>query len=75
MSPLLQQFNNDVHTRDEVIGFIHNFIDQEALRKLYKKEDVSAMSEARTLIDSAFDNLNELYGIKIPAKKKINQAK
>lgn len=74
MNPL-QQFQNDKFTRDEVINFIHNFIDNQALTKLYKKEDVSAVAEARELIDSAFSELENQYGIKNKTTKSVNKAR
>ena len=72
---LLQQFQNDKFLRDELINFLHNFIDNQALTKLYKKEDVSAVAEARELIDSAFSELENQYGIKEKATKPVNKAR
>jgi hypothetical protein len=75
MSQELNQFYNDVHTREEVVAYIHAFIDQEALKRVYAKEDVSAVADARSLIDSAFSNLENEYGIRNKAPVNKNQAR
>ena len=76
MNPqLLQQFNNDVHLRNEVIAFLNDFIEQEAVKRVYAREDVSAVADAKELVDLAFAELNNLYGIKDKAPKPISQAK
>lgn len=76
MNPtLLNQFNNDVHTREEVIAFIHNFIDQKALENVYKRADVSSFADARELIDLAFSELDTLYGFRNKTPNNKNQAR
>lgn len=75
MNQLLNQFYNDEHTRNELIEFIHDFIDQEAISRVYNKEDVSAVADARQLIDLAFSELQNLYGIQTKAKKSENQSR
>lgn len=75
MSQELNQFYNDVHTREEVVAYIHAFIDEEALKRVYAKEDVSAVADARSLIDSAFSNLENEYAPRNQTPVTKNQAR
>jgi len=75
MSQLLNQFYNDEHLREELLAYLHDFIDEEALKRVYAKEDVSAVADARLLIDSAFSNLENEYGIRNKAPVTKNQAR
>ncbi len=72
---LLQQFTNDPHTRNEVLAFVIDYINNEALEMIYSKEDVSGIADAKKLIEGAFDNLITQYGIKDKTKKSVNKAK
>lgn len=75
MNQLLNQFNNDVHTRDEVIDFIHEFINQESLKRVYERADVSGIADAKELIDLAFSSLDDIYGIRNKTPVSKNQSK
>lgn len=68
MNNLLGQFNNDFHTRDALMEFFSDYVDAQALDKLYKGEDVSHVKQAKELIMGAFDYLKDLYAI--PTKPK-----
>ena len=72
---LLNQFYNDEQTRNELIQFIHNFIDQEGLSRIYNREDVSSVADARELIDLAFSELENIYGIKEKVAQRKNQSR
>jgi len=61
MNQLLNQFYNDEQTRNELVQFLHDFIDQEAISRVYNREDVSAVADARELIDLAFSELQNIY--------------
>ena len=74
MNPL-NQFTNDVKMRDEVKGFIDAFIDTEAVKRIYAREDVSAIADAKELIDLAFDDLIKTYAAKVKTSKPISQAR
>jgi hypothetical protein len=75
MSQLLNQFYNDEHLREELLAYLHNFIDEEALKRVYAKEDVSAVADARSLIDSAFSNLEDEYAPRNKTPIAKNQAR
>jgi len=72
---LLNRFYNDEHTRENVLQFLYAFIDAEAVRRVYAKEDVSAVADARTLIELAFSSMQDLYGIRPQTPKPYSQAK
>jgi hypothetical protein len=72
---LLNQFYNDEQTRNELIEFIHNFIDQEAISRVYNREDVSAVADARELIDLAFSELQNIYEPKNKVAQRKNQSR
>jgi hypothetical protein len=74
MNPL-NQFTNDVNMRDEVKGFIDAFIDTEAVKRIYAREDVSGIADAKELIELAFNDLIQNYGIKDKTSKPISQAR
>ena len=73
----LQQFSADSGTREELLQFIHDFIDEEALKRIYsdKIEDIYSVADARKLIDKAFDHLSTIYGPKQSTPSQANEAR
>ncbi len=69
MPQLLKQFYEDKHTREAVHNYLIEFLKEEGVRKIFDKEDVSGVSEAKEMIDKAFDNLETIFAPK--AKPKI----
>jgi hypothetical protein len=74
MNEYLRQFNGDYHTKELVKQFILDFINQEALNKMYAKQDVSHISDAVELLNKSFEELENIYGIKQQPADKTNQA-
>lgn len=72
---LLQRFQTDEHLRNEVIAFIDNFIQQEAVKRVFERKDVSAVADAKELIDNAFSELENLYGFKDKTNNSVCQSK
>ena len=72
---LLRRFQTDANLRNEVIAFIGNFIEQEAVNRVFKREDVSSVADAKELIDLAFNELENLYGIKKETPQRKNQSR
>lgn len=72
---ILRRFNGDEQTKQALLEFIHAVINDEALDKMYKRIDVSHISDAKELIDKAFDELNNQYGIKEQPAANTNQAR
>jgi hypothetical protein len=52
-----------------------SFLEEEAVRKVFAKEDVSGIADARECIEKAFYNLEVLFGEKPKAKEQINKAR
>ena len=75
MQDLLNRFYNDVNTRDQVIEFLNSFIDAEAVRRVYAREDVSAVADARELIEKAFSSMEDIYAPKTTTPKSISPSK
>ena len=75
MPDYLRQFNGDYHTKELVIAFIMDFINEEALRLMYEKKDVSHIADAVHLINKSFEHLENIYGIKEQKPTSTNQAK
>jgi hypothetical protein len=71
----LRQFNGDYATKEALIAFVHEFINEVALKRMYAKEDVSHIGDAAVLIDGAFEKLETLYGIQDKQKQITNEAK
>jgi len=75
MDALLRQFNGDVHTKDALIEYIHLFIADEGIRRIYANEDVSGVRDAKKLIDGAFEALHEQYAIPNKPKENTTEAR
>lgn len=54
--------------------YLIDFLKEKAIEKVFDKEDVSAVAEAKELIDDAFENLEVLYGQE-PRKNTIDEAR
>lgn len=70
----LQEFYNDKDTKDNVQAYLVDFLEKEAVRKVFDKEDVSAVAEAKEMIDKAFDNMDLMFQKKEVIKNIINQS-
>lgn len=70
----LQEFYNDKDTKDNVQAYLVDFLEKEAVRKVFAKEDVSAVAEAKEMIDKAFDNMDLMFQKKEVIKNIINQS-
>lgn len=71
----LQTFFFDTETKDNVKNYLINFLAEEAIRKVFSKEDVSGIADAKDCIEKAFENLEVLFGEKPKAKEPINEAR
>ncbi len=75
MDSLLIRFNGDVHTKEAFKEFLIAFINQEALEKMYKREDVSHIADAKDLVDRAFEQLAIDYAIPDKERENTNTSK
>lgn len=71
----LQEFYQDKHTRENVHSYLIDFLKEEAIRKVFDKEDVSAVAEAKEMIDRAFENMDIIFKPKLETKEQINEAR
>ena len=58
----LHIFYDQESVRNAVRDFMHDLLDERALKSVYKGEDVSGYKEARATVDKLFARLEELYG-------------
>jgi len=71
----LRQFNGDVETKNQLITFIHDYIQSETIKRVYERGDVSHIADAKELIDGAFNLLEETYGVRERPPVQVNEAK
>lgn len=69
------EFYQDTTTKDNVHSYLIDFLKEEGIRKLFAKEDVSAVAEAKDMIDKAFENMDVIFKKKEEAKPIINEAR
>ena len=70
----LQEFYMNSDMCENVKAYLIDFLEKEAIKKVFAKEDVSAVAEAKDIIDKAFENLAVLFAAK-PKKNIINEAR
>lgn len=60
MNPLLR-FYQDEQMRDTLKEFMLNELSDMAVQKVFDKEDISGLPEAKELVEKLFNKLHELY--------------
>lgn len=71
----LQDFWINKEVKNTVQEYLVNYLKEEAVRKLFDKEDVSAVAEAKEMIDKAFENLDVMFEPKPKEKVQVNEAR
>lgn len=71
----LKRFQGDQATRESLSEFLFACIEREAIRRMYAGEDVSHIKDAKALIDKAFQELDDIYQVKLVEEPIINEAK
>lgn len=71
----LHEFYNDKEIREAVYNYLTQFLTEQAVKKVFNKEDTSAIGEAKELVDKAFDNLDILFRPKRKRKEPVNPAR
>ncbi len=74
MNPL-QHFNGDVATKEALLAFIIQHINNTALDRMYEGVSVEHIKDAKELIEGAFDKLDSVYGLNKKPVNIINEAK
>jgi hypothetical protein len=70
----LQEFYNDKETAANVKKWLHQICEEEVLKKVFNREDVSGFADARDIIDIAFEKMDEMFAPK-PKKNTDNEAR
>lgn len=71
----LRAFWNDKDTKENVYNYLVEFLQATAIKKVFDKEDATAVGEAKEIIDKAFQNLEDLFSPKPKKKEPINEAR
>lgn len=75
MDSLLRQLNGDIGTKEALLEYITRFIAKEGVRRIFAREDIMAVADAKELIDKAFEQLSLDYGIPTKQSNPINEAR
>ena len=75
MNNLLDVFNGDRNTKEALKEFMLSVIEQEALERMFKGEDVSHIKDAKLLLDKTFEELENAFTIKQKPRETTNQAR
>lgn len=75
----LQEFYNDKETKDNVHTYLIEFLHEMAVKELFENQaedyDAYAISQAKRVIDKAFQNLDDLFSPKVKKKEQVNEAR
>jgi len=75
MNKTLQSFHSDKETKNEVYNYLTAYLEKEAIRRVFAKEDTTGVADAKEIIEKAFDNLDTLFNSKVEKKEVINEAR
>lgn len=71
----LQDFWMNKEVKNTVQDYLVQFLKEEGVRKIFEKEDVSAVAEAKEMIDKAFENLDVIFQPKPKRVEQVNEAR
>lgn len=71
----LLEFYKDKETSENVYNYLIDFLEKETIRRVFNKEDVSAISDAKDIIDEAWDNMDVMFESKGKKKDIINHSR
>ncbi len=72
---MLKEFYTNESMRNDVKNYLIDFLKIQAIDKTFKREDTSAIAEAKEIIDKAFEELEVLFSPKAAEKENRNQAR
>lgn len=64
MASSLEEFYRDEGMRKNVHSFLVDFLEKEAIKKVFDREDVAGVAEAKSVIDKAFEEMETLFSPK-----------
>jgi hypothetical protein len=71
----LLEFYNDKDTKENVKNYLIEYLRGEAVRKVFDKEDVSSVAEAKDIIDKAFENMDNMFAKKPIVRETKNESR
>lgn len=71
----LVEFWSDKDTKNNVHKYLIEYLEQEAIKKVFAREDVTAVADAREIIDHAFDHMDVMFESKPKENLSINQSR
>lgn len=75
MSKSLLEFYQNKDLKENVHAYLVEFLEKEAVKKVFDREDVSAVAEAKEMIDKAFENMDVLFAVKKEPKEQVNESR
>ena len=79
MAKSLQEFYANTDMKDNVHAYLVEFLQEMAVKELFENQaedyDAYAISQAKRVIDKAFENLDNLFSPKAKKKEIINEAR
>jgi hypothetical protein len=61
----LKEFYADTETRDNVKAYLVQFLTEEAVKKVFNREDVGGVAEAKEIIENAFAQMELMFQPKV----------
>jgi hypothetical protein len=71
----IKEFYQDKETRDNVYNYLISWLEKEAIRKTFEKENTLSIGEAKDIIDKAWEEMSLLFEPKVKAKEPVNQSR
>jgi hypothetical protein len=72
---LLQRFNGDVKTKEALREYINQVLSEEIIRRVFARQDVSHIADAKSIIDKAFEQLSNEFATPEKAQEDTNKAR
>lgn len=71
----LKDFYLNEVMRNDVRAYLEDYLKLVAIERIFEKEDVSGIADAREVIDKAFENLEATYRVASEGKELKNEAR
>jgi len=72
---LLHRFNSDSKTKEALREYITNFLAEETVKRVFSRQDVSHIADAKILIDKAFEQLSNDFAVPETQEEVTNKAR
>jgi hypothetical protein len=71
----LKKFWDDTQMRDEVKAFLEAHLEEEALKRVWNKEDTHGLADAKIVLENAWKQLDEELSPKEKPTDRLNPAR